>query len=407
MKPQLKLKKKAAESNTREIKDVDLAAQIAQMQINIVSVDKLLADPRNVRTHSKEQIASLAKTIQKVGWGPPLITHKGKIMAGHGRLEAAKLLGLKKVPTIDRSDMTEEQRRLFSIADNRLAELAGWDTSLLKDELALMSAENMDVTLTGFDMGFLDYKVKDSRITEEEDESTKEIFQLSNEVDFPTEGEMDLVALRKDRFLDLSKIKRVATWAGPGSEKRDADTWFYNFNSDSQQQMDWKSTLLGFYVDDVRFECWWNDTPTYVRRAMKQGIIGALSPNYSTYFADPKCVRLYNLYRSRFVGRYMQEAGIHIVPDISCGPDDVEILCAGLKGVKHIAMQAHQTYDKKSLPQKTKVIDFVMDELKPETILLYAPGDRLKLFPALKKARIILVEPRGAVRQRRIAASKQ
>lgn len=383
-----------------EKKALPKPAKIRDLVIGYRNVEDLKVDPRNTRTHSKDQLKVLVASLQQFGWTNPILIHKNQIVAGHGRLMAAIELGYKRVPTISLDDMTDTQRRAYVIADNRTAELAGWDTALLKSELSeLVMIDKFDLAPIGFDLTAIDYKVKDAK------EVTQEftgIYEMSETADFPFEGKYDFTQLKTDMILDLSKIKRIATWAGNGSEERDADCWWYNFNSDSQVGLDWSRVLLGFYVDDVRFECWWDDTPKYCKQMKDRGIIGATSPNYSTYFDWSKSVRIYNIYRSRWVGRYMQEAGIKIVPDLSCGPDDIEEMCAGLKGIRNIAIQAHQTYDAKTVKMKEKVIDYIMDQVEPETILLYAPGDRLKLFPRLNEARILLVEPRSQVRQRRM-----
>lgn len=109
---------------------------------------------RNARTHSKKQIQQIAASIRQFGFvNPVLVDDSGGIVAGHGRVEAARLLGLDKVPTIRLGHLTEEQRRAYILADNRLAELAGWDPGLLALELQELSELeiNFDIEITGFD----------------------------------------------------------------------------------------------------------------------------------------------------------------------------------------------------------------------------------------------------------------
>ena len=88
----------------------------------------LTPNERNARTHSKKQIRQIADSIKEFGFtNPVLIDGEGGIIAGHGRVEAAKLLGQETVPVIHLNDLTEEQIRAYAIADNKLAENAGWD----------------------------------------------------------------------------------------------------------------------------------------------------------------------------------------------------------------------------------------------------------------------------------------
>lgn len=106
----------------------------------------------NARTHSPEQIAKIVKLIQEVGWtNPILIDGKGGIIAGHGRLQAAKQLGMKDVPVIVLDGLTPAQKKAYIIADNAVAERAGWDKALLSTEFFGLLEMGTDLTITGFD----------------------------------------------------------------------------------------------------------------------------------------------------------------------------------------------------------------------------------------------------------------
>jgi hypothetical protein len=121
-----------------------------------VPTGRLQPAPRNPRTHSEAQIAKLMRSIQTFGFVNPILADdSGRIIAGHGRWEAAKRLGLSAVPVVRISHMTAAQRRAYLVADNRLAELAGWDGNLLKLELGelLIEAPELDLTVTGFEVG--------------------------------------------------------------------------------------------------------------------------------------------------------------------------------------------------------------------------------------------------------------
>jgi DNA modification methylase len=114
---------------------------------------------RNARKHSKQQVRQIADSITEFGFtNPVLVDADGTIVAGHGRVAASKLLGLTTLPTIVLEEMTEAHRRAYAIADNKLAELAGWDQELLKLELGELSVAfpDLDLTVTGFATGELD-----------------------------------------------------------------------------------------------------------------------------------------------------------------------------------------------------------------------------------------------------------
>lgn len=112
---------------------------------------------RNARMHSKRQIKQIAASIERFGFtNPVLVSDDGEIIAGHGRVEAAKLLGLRKVPTLALSHLSEAERRAYVLADNKLALNAGWDREMLAIELQGLIDLDFDVELTGFSLAEVD-----------------------------------------------------------------------------------------------------------------------------------------------------------------------------------------------------------------------------------------------------------
>ena len=120
------------------------------------AVAELVPYARNARTHSPTQIAKIAAAIQEWGWtNPVLVDEAGSIIAGHGRILAAKKLGIVEVPVMVAAGWTEAQRRAYVLADNRLALDAGWDEDLLRSELVELGELGFDLPLTGFSDGEL------------------------------------------------------------------------------------------------------------------------------------------------------------------------------------------------------------------------------------------------------------
>lgn len=116
------------------------------------SVESLIPYARNARTHSDAQVAQLAASIQEWGWTTPvLVDEEGSIIAGHGRVMAARKLGIEDVPVMVAAGWSEAQRRAYVLADNQLATNAGWDMDLLKVELGDLSELGFDLNLIGFD----------------------------------------------------------------------------------------------------------------------------------------------------------------------------------------------------------------------------------------------------------------
>ena len=121
------------------------------MQFKQVDVDSLKAYPQNARTHSELQIDQIAKSIKEFGFVTPcLIDKKNVVITGHGRLAAAKLLGIKQVPTLRVEHLTQKQIKAYRIADNQLANNSNWNLELLGMELSELEHDNFDTSILGF-----------------------------------------------------------------------------------------------------------------------------------------------------------------------------------------------------------------------------------------------------------------
>ena len=122
------------------------------MQIQQIKVEDLIPYINNSRTHSDEQVAQIAASIKEFGWTNPILVDGNKgIIAGHGRLQAARKLKMAEVPVIELKDLTETQKKAYIIADNRLALNAGWDNEMLTIELNDLLADGFALELLGFD----------------------------------------------------------------------------------------------------------------------------------------------------------------------------------------------------------------------------------------------------------------
>ena len=125
--------------------------------VECAPIASLIPAANNPRTHSKKQISQIAASIEEFGFTNPVLVDKDlNIIAGHGRVAAAKQLKMKEVPILRIEHMSETQRRAYIIADNQLALRAGWDEGILAIELQALGDLNFDLELTGFDMGDID-----------------------------------------------------------------------------------------------------------------------------------------------------------------------------------------------------------------------------------------------------------
>jgi DNA modification methylase len=155
-----------------------------QRRLSVVYQDVSALKPRttNPRTHSKKQIAQIAKAIQRFGFiNPVLVDDSNFIVAGHGRVEGAKEVGLDQVPTVRLSDMGEAEIRAYVIADNRLAENAGWDRALLGIELQYLTEIEIDfdVTVTGFDLPEIDLLIGELSLAANDNDAADAVVEVA------------------------------------------------------------------------------------------------------------------------------------------------------------------------------------------------------------------------------------
>jgi ParB-like chromosome segregation protein Spo0J len=123
-----------------------------KQQLEQIAVESLIPYARNARKHSDEQVAQIAASIREFGFNAPvLVDADNGIIAGHGRVLAARKLGLAEVPCVRLSHLTDTQRRAYVLADNKLALNAEWDEEMLGLELSNLREVDFDLTLTGFD----------------------------------------------------------------------------------------------------------------------------------------------------------------------------------------------------------------------------------------------------------------
>jgi len=135
----------------------EVTATVQPMAIEPMPVASLRPHSGNARTHFKKQIRQIADSIREFGFtNPVLIGESGEIIAGHGRVEAAKLLGMESVPTVRLAHLNAAQRRAYVLTDNKLALNAGWDRELLAIELQGLIDIDFDVELTGFSSAEID-----------------------------------------------------------------------------------------------------------------------------------------------------------------------------------------------------------------------------------------------------------
>jgi ParB-like chromosome segregation protein Spo0J len=146
-----------------------------KLVVELIAVAKLVPNPKNARKHSKDQIDKLAGIITEIGWTNPILVDGNNILAGHGRRLAALQLGLVEVPSIDLSHLTEDQKRAYIIADNKIGEESTWDKEILALELADLKLDGLDMQLVAFDVAELEKLISPPAEKPASDQSPKKM----------------------------------------------------------------------------------------------------------------------------------------------------------------------------------------------------------------------------------------
>lgn len=141
-------------------------------KLELIETTRLIPYVNNARTHSSEQINQLRASLREFGFVNPILVDRDlNVLAGHGRLAAAQAEGYKKIPCVFVEHLTPAQKRAYILADNRLAEMAGWDEEILRAELDALAELDFDISLTGFE----DFEFKDAEVTEDHFDTTAEL----------------------------------------------------------------------------------------------------------------------------------------------------------------------------------------------------------------------------------------
>ena len=171
----------------------------APSEIETWPIDRLRPYVRNAKVHGDDQVAKIAASMAKFGWTVPcMVADDGELIAGHGRVLAATMLGLKEVPVIRLGHLDEAERRAYRIADNKLTEMGDWDDALLRDEIAGLLAEDFDLSLLGITDEDLDALLQDPDVGDGAIEGENDIPEPPED---PVSRPGDLWLLGKHRLL--------------------------------------------------------------------------------------------------------------------------------------------------------------------------------------------------------------
>ena len=340
--------------------------QIIAGNTTLVDVTKLKGYDKNPR---KGNVKAIAESLQTNSQYRPIVVQKNsmKILAGNHTWRAAKELGWKKIAVVF-VDVDDDQAKRIVLADNRTNDLAEYDNEILAELLkdlgdsvgtgyseddmnAIMNAVSADaedvlmvaheageraleqddalfVPPTGLgnverpDSGDIDFGEEESNDIEKEEGDLAGVYTLKDDLVFQGSTHWDIPLLRADMMIETLP-EELHTWAGSATRDLNWDGyWLYNWGIDSTSGMkDLSKIVLSFYCWDEYIEPWWDNPARHMSKVLNAKIKYAITPNF-TPNQMPAALGLYQLYRSRWIGRYLQEIGVRVMPDLQVREQD-------------------------------------------------------------------------------------
>ena len=333
-----------------------------ELKIEYVDINSIKPYKKNARKHSKESVDVIAESIKEFGMCKAIGIWKNTIVEGHGRWLACKKLGYDKVPVTRLEHLTDEQRRAYCAVDNKTQEFSSWDFDLLPNELN--NIFDIDMSKFGFELTKEEFRLEPEQEQEEEEEEEEEI----DEGYYGDERERTNKAYNLD-LVDYDRLEQDF-WQMPVIKNNGyipKDLIGFNYAKTNEE----KNVGVHFYIDDYQFERVWNDPEKYVEVLMDYPCI--LSPDFSLYMDMPMPMKIWNIYRSRFIGAYYQSKGLRVIPTISWAEKETFSFC--FKGIPKGSIVSISTIgvkrDEEALQIWKDGVAEMIRQIQPSTILVY------------------------------------
>ena len=296
-------------------------------------------------------VTPVANSIKSFGFKNPIIIDKeGVIVCGHTRYRAAKQLNLQTVPCIIIDDLTDEEIKAFRVADNKVGEIADWDFEILEDEL------NDIVNIDMKDFGFTDFEFDYCSMQEQRKEETQtRVANILNleKAQYRGSGPYDIPVLRPVSIEEVGEIKEWISFNYVLSDKNP------------------EGKGVHFFIDDYQFERIWNQPERYLDKLKQYKAV--LTPDFSPYGDMPMAAQIFNHYRKHWVGAWLQQNGVTVIPTIRASTDErsLEWYLDGEPQGGVVAISSMWTNDKYSLEYFINEYNTMFEVLKPTKIFVY------------------------------------
>lgn len=326
------------------------------MHTEQININKIKPYKNNAKKHPQEQIDQIIESITQFGYNDPIaIDENNVIIEGHGRWQALKLLmpthpEFKTIDVIRLQHLTDEEKRAYILAHNQLTLNTGYDEGLLNIELE--SIVEIDMEQFGFEMP--------EPFTVQEDNNEPDESKDFHRENTYKEYNLEMVDLERTTGFYQMPVLEKCTYIPD-------DLIGFNYMLSSKN----KNVGIHCFVDDYQFERLWNNPYKYIDKILEYDVF--LTPDFSLYMDMPMAMKIWNVYRSRLIGQFLQNAGMDVIPTISWAEAETFDFC--FDGIEQGSVVAVSTIGVKNSECAMQIWRQGMDEMikriNPSAILVY------------------------------------
>ncbi len=317
------------------------------MKIENIDIKKLTPYKNNAKKHPKKQVEQIMNSIKEFGMNDPIGIwgDNNIIVEGHGRYLACKKLGFDTVPCIRLDNLTDEQRKAYTLAHNKVAE-SDFDWDMIELEL-----EDINIDMEQFGFEFVD---EEEEHKEEQVKTQKRVANILNLelAQYPGVGKYDIPEIEP-----VYNIPEITEWIG--------------FNYVLSDKHPSKNKGVHFFIDDYQFIRIWNNPDLYVKKLSEYGAV--IAPDFSPYGDMPLATQIFNHYRKHWVAKYLQEHGVNIIPCVRASTDErsLEFYLEGEPKGGIVAISSMWTNSQELKDYFKREYNTMIETLKPSKILVY------------------------------------
>lgn len=325
------------------------------LKIEYVDIRTIKPNEDNAKIHTEEQIEQIKKSIKEFGMCDPIGVWKNIIVEGHGRYEACEELNITKIPVIRLDNLTDEQRRAYTLVHNKLTMNTDFDIATLNDELERIL--DIDMQDFGFDLG-LDLE-EDTEEPEGSPDDEEGYFGDERERTYNSYNLHEYNAEETEGFYNIPIIAAV--------DHVPTDLIPCNYMLTSKEY----NKGIHFFKDDYQFERFWNRPYDYLEYLRMFDCV--LSPDFSLYQDMPEAMKIWNCYRSHLLGQFWQKAGVNVIPTLLWADEKSYNYCfdgyekGGTYAVACIGIKE----DEENVKNFTAGMDEAIKRLEPKRIIYY------------------------------------